>query len=85
MELGRSESPLTGSSAIDAPEMRAPGSSGHHERLKMIWQVMKGIILNPVVFMTALGIVGNLVFQHNLPLFLADILKVCNKVVDTIN
>lgn len=79
MELGRSESSLSESSTTDAPEMRAPGSSGHQARFKMIWQVMRGIILNPVVFMTALGIIGNLVFKHNPPAFLAGILQVCDK------
>lgn len=77
MELGRSESSFTNSGSTDAPEMRAPGTGGYHEKLKMIWQVIKGIVLNPVVFMTALGIVGNLVFNHELPTFLSRILEVC--------
>lgn len=77
MELGRSESAVGSSSPTDAPEMRAPETSGHKERLKMVWQIIKGIILNPVVFMTAFGIVGNLVFNHKLPIFLGGILKVC--------
>lgn len=76
MELGRSESPLNNTSTTDAPEMRAPGTGGYHEKFKMVYQVIKGIVLNPVVFMTALGIFGNLVFNHELPTFLAGILKV---------
>lgn len=76
MELGRSESSLTNSGSSDGPEMRAPGTGGYQEKFKMIWQVIKGIVLNPVVFMTALGIVGNLVFHHELPIFLSRILEV---------
>ncbi|XP_026292072.2 integral membrane protein GPR155 isoform X1 [Frankliniella occidentalis] len=76
MEMGRPESALSTSSATDAPEMRASGTGGNREKIRMIWQVIKGIISNPVVFMTALGIVGNLVFDHELPTFLDGILKV---------
>lgn len=30
-------------------------------------RVMKGVLLNPVIIMTALGIIGNLVFSHCVP------------------
>jgi hypothetical protein len=70
-----------GSSAINQP--------GNHESvggIEMSWRsnklqvagaVAKSIILNPIVLMTALGIVGNLVFNHKLPVALSGILKVC--------
>lgn len=45
-------------------------------KFKVFLVVMKSIITNPIVFMTALGIVGNFVFTHHLPLFLSGILKV---------
>ncbi|XP_061186122.1 lysosomal cholesterol signaling protein-like isoform X2 [Saccostrea echinata] len=38
--------------------------------------VIKGVITNPIVFMTFIGIIGNFVFQRNLPDFLSDILDV---------
>ncbi|KAK2587818.1 hypothetical protein KPH14_003919 [Odynerus spinipes] len=42
----------------------------------MVYSVMKGVALNPVLFMTILGIIGNLIFSHVIPLFLAAILEV---------
>lgn len=42
----------------------------------MVFSVMKGVALNPVLFMTILGIVGNLIFSHVIPLCLAAILEV---------
>ncbi|XP_048753740.2 integral membrane protein GPR155-like isoform X3 [Ostrea edulis] len=38
--------------------------------------VAKGVITNPIVFMTFIGIIGNFVFQRNIPDFLSDILDV---------
>ncbi|XP_046388292.1 integral membrane protein GPR155 [Ischnura elegans] len=38
--------------------------------------VARSIAFNPVVFMTALGIIGNLIFSHNPPSYVAGILKV---------
>jgi len=42
----------------------------------MVYSIMKGVVLNPVLFMTVLGIVGNLIFNHNVPHLLAAILEV---------
>lgn len=42
----------------------------------MIYSIMKGVVLNPVLFMTVLGIIGNLIFSHNVPHLLAAILEV---------
>lgn len=39
-------------------------------------RVMKGVLLNPVIIMTALGICGNLVFSHCVPTTLRGILDV---------
>lgn len=44
--------------------------------LKVATSVITNIVTNPVVFMTALGIVGNLVFNHNLPTVLQSLLNV---------
>lgn len=43
---------------------------------KMALKVIKGIVTNPIVFMTSLGIIGNAIFHHNIPMFLSGILKV---------
>lgn len=42
----------------------------------MVCSVMKGVLLNPVLFMTVLGIVGNFIFSHHVPRLLASILDV---------
>ncbi|XP_014293866.1 lysosomal cholesterol signaling protein isoform X2 [Halyomorpha halys] len=44
--------------------------------LKVATSVLTNIVTNPVVFMTALGIIGNLVFNHNLPTVLQSLLNV---------
>lgn len=46
------------------------------EKLKLIGQVAKGIILNPIILMTLLGIIGNLIFKHHIPTYLGGILQV---------
>lgn len=42
----------------------------------MVSSIIKGVILNPVLFMTVLGIIGNLIFNHSIPRLLAAILEV---------
>ncbi|XP_072752130.1 lysosomal cholesterol signaling protein [Anoplolepis gracilipes] len=42
----------------------------------MVYSIVKGVVLNPVLFMTVLGIIGNLIFNHNVPRLLAAILEV---------
>lgn len=38
--------------------------------------VIKGVVTNPIVFMTVIGIIGNFVFHRNIPDVLSDILDV---------
>ncbi|KAK6166209.1 hypothetical protein SNE40_022961 [Patella caerulea] len=38
--------------------------------------VFKGIVSNPIVFMTAIGIAGNFIFKQTVPYVIGDILKV---------
>ncbi|KAK5638084.1 hypothetical protein RI129_012379 [Pyrocoelia pectoralis] len=40
----------------------------------LVVSIMKGIFTNPILAMTILGILGNLIFKHNVPLFIALIL-----------
>ncbi|XP_012227466.1 lysosomal cholesterol signaling protein isoform X2 [Linepithema humile] len=48
----------------------------HANCRNMVYSIMKGVVMNPVLFMTVLGIVGNLIFRHNVPRLLASILEV---------
>ena len=41
--------------------------------------VIKGVVTNPIVFMTVIGIAGNFVFHRNIPDVLSDILNVFGK------
>ncbi|XP_057326754.1 integral membrane protein GPR155 [Microplitis mediator] len=43
---------------------------------KLVGSIVKGIGLNPILFMTVLGIVGNFVFSHQIPKILSVILDV---------
>ncbi|XP_015122413.1 integral membrane protein GPR155-like [Diachasma alloeum] len=42
----------------------------------LVGSVMKGVALNPILFMAVLGIIGNFVFSHSVPTSLSAILKV---------
>jgi hypothetical protein len=65
---------------LENREIEANGVKGHHyEKPKMlivIKRVVLGVLLNPIIIMTALGICGNLVFSHCVPTVLEGILKV---------
>ncbi|XP_028148362.2 integral membrane protein GPR155 [Diabrotica virgifera virgifera] len=50
--------------------------NSHRERLKLAVSVFKSIFMNPIIFMTILGILGNVVFKHNVPVYLGGTLKV---------
>ncbi|KAH9494965.1 hypothetical protein Btru_020700 [Bulinus truncatus] len=39
-----------------------------------VFHVIKGVLFNPIVFMTTIGVIGNFVFSGNIPGFLDDIL-----------
>ncbi|XP_013387380.1 integral membrane protein GPR155 isoform X4 [Lingula anatina] len=60
-------------------ELEKRKESGEHEKssnLKLALHVCKGVLLNPLVFMTIIGIIGNFVFNHKLPAVIDDILTV---------
>ncbi|KAL0101575.1 hypothetical protein PUN28_019012 [Cardiocondyla obscurior] len=48
----------------------------HTSYRNMVYSIVKGIMFNPVLFMTVLGIVGNFIFSHSVPNLLAAILEV---------
>lgn len=47
-----------------------------YTKWQLAFTVAKSIVCNPVVFMTMLGIIGNFIFQHHLPLVVSGLLKV---------
>lgn len=54
------------------------------DKCKLAVMVAKNIFFNPVIFMTILGILGNVVFKHKVPIYLGGTLEVtylqfCNK------
>lgn len=51
-------------------------NSQHKRRLKMVISVTKSIFMNPIIAMTILGILGNLIFKHQVPSLLGGILEV---------
>lgn len=44
--------------------------------LKLLKQIVKGIAFNPVLFMTVLGIIGNIIFKHKISIYLEGLLNV---------
>lgn len=65
---------------VERLQMEADGAKGlQYERPKMVVvvrRVLKGILFNPIIIMTVLGICGNLAFHHCVPTILEGILKV---------
>ncbi|XP_022903985.2 lysosomal cholesterol signaling protein [Onthophagus taurus] len=47
----------------------------NRKKFKLTVSVMKSIFLNPIILMTLLGIIGNLMFKHKVPVYLSEILK----------
>ncbi|KAJ9580870.1 hypothetical protein L9F63_023951, partial [Diploptera punctata] len=62
-------------SAQAHPAIGPAEPSTKSNKLHMVILVIKGIISNPVVLMTGLGIIGNIAFNHHLPVALSGILK----------
>lgn len=62
--------------SINSDEPVQESNNGAKEQLKMIASVAKNIFLNPVIMMTILGILGNLIFRHQIPNYLGRILEV---------
>lgn len=44
--------------------------------LRLVKQIMKGIAFNPVLVMTVLGIIGNVIFKHQLSIYIEKLLEV---------
>ncbi|XP_067650472.1 lysosomal cholesterol signaling protein-like isoform X2 [Haliotis asinina] len=61
---------------IEIHKGRSESVDSPHSTRQLIWHVFKGIITNPIVFMTAIGIAGNFIFKQHVPRILDDILTV---------
>lgn len=75
MEIAKRNNP-TGVNELLINDGELGNVSTHKMRLKMIASVAKNIFLNPVILMTILGICGNFVFSHKVPIYLEKVLKV---------
>ncbi|XP_041986213.1 integral membrane protein GPR155 [Aricia agestis] len=51
-------------------------TSQNCRKLKMLLQLIKGIVFNPVLVMTILGIIGNIAFKHKLSIYIEGLLDV---------
>lgn len=49
---------------------------GNGNALEMLKGIIRGITLNPILVMTVLGIIGNLIFSHKLPALIEVVLEV---------
>lgn len=61
-------------------EIQKRRTSEHHDGgCKVLWHVVKGVITNPIVFMTVIGIIGNFAFSQKVPVVLDGILTLLGK------
>lgn len=52
-----------------------------HGFRRALLHVLKGVIANPIVFMTAIGVAGNFIFSGHVPSILDDILTVLGELL----
>lgn len=62
--------------SINSDETEQAANNSIKEQLKIIASVAKNIFLNPIIMMTILGILGNVIFKHQIPNYLGRILEV---------
>jgi predicted permease len=74
MEIGRRRNGTSEDLLIDGEIVTS--QSVHKQRFKMVVSVGKSICFNPIVFMTVLGVLGNLIFKHKIPCYLGGVLDV---------
>ncbi|XP_028038980.1 integral membrane protein GPR155 isoform X1 [Bombyx mandarina] len=46
------------------------------QSLKLLKQILKGIVFNPVLLMTILGMIGNVAFKHKISIYIEGLLEV---------
>ena len=86
MELGKRRAEMTSlinPQITDSTDSNRRTSSNYQRTEStsyLILSILVKVLFNPVVFMTTLGIVGNLVFHQQLPIILEGILKVHEKI-----
>ncbi|KAL3271094.1 hypothetical protein HHI36_021590 [Cryptolaemus montrouzieri] len=72
MEIGQKRQLTTRQPLLTYGEVSE--TSTNREKFKMVATVVKNIFLNPIVFMTILGVIGNVLMRNNLPVYVANIL-----------
>lgn len=55
-----------------------PNRKTELSKVKLVKQILKGIAFNPVLVMTVLGIIGNIIFKHQLSIYIEGLLEVRN-------
>jgi len=60
---------------MEAEKTSTQEKSGAMQKLKTLFVVLRGLLMNPIVSMTVLGIVANLIFQGNLPFAITKFLN----------
>ena len=58
---------------------RKQDTTQHTRKVTVVLHVIKDVLINPIVFMTIIGIAGNFVFKQNIPVVIDDILEVLGK------
>ncbi|KAK3853959.1 hypothetical protein Pcinc_018287 [Petrolisthes cinctipes] len=71
MEIGKRRK-----QAQDSDSSGSVGGSGGDTGCRLAAHIARDVLLNPIVLMTTLGVVGNFIFDHQLPEILQGILKV---------
>lgn len=83
MEIEMRRRPPTMNLNINESESSSEDSNGNSakEQLRMVASVARNIFFNPIIAMTVLGILGNVIFEHQIPKFLDGILDVICSIV----
>lgn len=82
MELGKRKPEMSSSFSLDSSSSSSDSRNSalsNQARASLCLNVLGKVLFNPIVLMTTLGIVGNLVFHQNLPSILGGILNVTTK------
>lgn len=76
MEIGKRRRSYSEGNALLINDGEIPTVLNYGNKCKLAVMVAKNIFFNPVIFMTILGILGNLIFKHNVPIYLGGTLEV---------
>lgn len=80
MEIGKRQAIANSDLSINN-DSSSDSVSRSRSQWRVVASVAKNIFLNPIILMTILGILGNLVFKHTVPVYLKGILEVNSVIV----